>query len=90
MKVVGTKLDNSDYEIFYFMCQDCGLSKSEMLRDFVKSFIRTGDKPGERETVEIKERDIPRVSSEITKISYDGGKTWEDVAEMKDVRVVEN
>jgi len=90
MKTVGTKLDNSDYEIFDFMCQDCGLSKSEKLRDFVKSFIRTDNEPEERETVEIKERDIPRVKSEITKISYDDGKTWVVVNTLRNPRVVEN
>lgn len=39
MKTVGTKLDNSEYEIFDFMCQEKGLTKSEQLRDLIKNCI---------------------------------------------------
>ena len=38
MKVVGTKLDNSDYERFETFCLDEGISKSEVLRDLVKQY----------------------------------------------------
>ena len=44
MKTVGTKLDNSEYEIFEFCCNENGLTKSEQLRDLIKNFM---DKPSE-------------------------------------------
>jgi len=45
MKTVGTKLDNSEYEIFEFCCNEIGLSKSEQLRDLIKDFVN--DKPND-------------------------------------------
>lgn len=39
MKTVGTKLDNSEYKIFDFCCQENGLTKSEQLRDLIKNFM---------------------------------------------------
>jgi len=43
MKTVGTKLDNSEYEIFDYCCNERGLTKSEQLRDLIKGFV--DDKP---------------------------------------------
>lgn len=48
MKTVGTKLDNSEYEIFEFCCNEKGLTKSEQLRTLIKGFV--DDKP-ETETI---------------------------------------
>lgn len=52
MKTVGTKLDNSEYEIFDFCCKENGLTKSEQLRDLIKNFM---DKPKESTTPTIVE-----------------------------------
>ena len=38
MKVVGAKLDDSDYERFETFCVDEGLSKSEILRGLIKQY----------------------------------------------------
>ena len=38
MKTVGTKLDNSEYDIFEFCCNENGLNKSEQLRNLIKNF----------------------------------------------------
>jgi hypothetical protein len=38
MKVVGAKLDDSDYERFETFCMDEGLSKSEILRGLIKQY----------------------------------------------------
>jgi hypothetical protein len=38
MKVVGTKLDDSDYERFETFCIDEGLSKSEIIRGMIKRY----------------------------------------------------
>jgi len=48
MKTVGTKLDNSEYDIFEFCCSEKGLTKSEQLRDLIKNFVN--DKPKEQTT----------------------------------------
>ena len=48
MKTVGTKLDNSEYEIFEFCCIEKGLTKSEQLRDLIKNFVC--DKPKHQST----------------------------------------
>ncbi len=47
MKTVGTKLDNGDYEIFEFCCNENGLTKSEQLRDLIKGFVT---RPTEEQT----------------------------------------
>ncbi|NQV40102.1 MAG: CopG family transcriptional regulator [Nitrosopumilus sp.] len=38
MKVVGAKLDDSDYERFETFCIDEGISKSEILRGLIKQY----------------------------------------------------
>ena len=71
MKTVGTKLDNSEYEIFEFCCNNLGLTKSEMLRDLVKTFVN--------KTNEDIEEEEPVTQGIIKRVSYDNGKTWHDV-----------
>ena len=41
MKVLGTKVDNSEYDTFNSICNDCGISKSEQLRELVKDFNKS-------------------------------------------------
>ena len=80
MKTVGTKLDNSEYEIFEFCCNEKGLTKSEQLRDLIKDFVN--DKPND-EPLEINYEDLeeekPVSEAIIKRVSYDDGKTWHDV-----------
>ncbi|KEQ56913.1 Ribbon-helix-helix protein [Marine Group I thaumarchaeote SCGC AAA799-E16] len=38
MKVVGTKLDDSDFERFQKFCNDEGLSKSEIMRELIRQY----------------------------------------------------
>jgi len=38
MKVVGAKLDDSDYERFETFCIDEGISKSEIIRGMIKQY----------------------------------------------------
>ena len=80
MKTVGTKLDNSEYEIFEFCCNENGLSKSEQLRDLIKKFVNTksNDEPLEINVEDIEE-EKPVTRGIINKVSYDNGKTWHDV-----------
>ncbi|MCE2507033.1 MAG: CopG family transcriptional regulator [Nitrosopumilaceae archaeon] len=41
MKVVGTKLDDSDYERFQEFCNGDGLSKSEIMRGLIRKYCDT-------------------------------------------------
>ena len=43
MKVVGAKLDDSDYERFETFCIDEGISKSEIIRDLIKKYCDACD-----------------------------------------------
>jgi len=38
MKVVGAKLDDSDYERFETFCMDEGISKSEIIRGMIRQY----------------------------------------------------
>jgi len=78
MKTVGTKLDNSEYKIYEFCCNENGLTKSEQLRDLIKGFVN--DKPRD-EQLEINYEELeienkPNAEGIITRVSYDDGKTW--------------
>ena len=84
MKTIGTKLDNDEFEEFLEICNEEGCSKSELLRKFVKDSIR--ERTEIIETEEVK----PVAQGTITKISYDGGKTWVDVAEIENPKIVES
>ena len=80
MKTVGTKLDNSEYEIFEFCCSENGLTKSEQLRDLIKNFVnnKPNDEPLEINYEDLEEEE-PVGEGIIKKVSYDDGKTWHDV-----------
>ncbi len=84
MKTVGTKLDNAEYEIFEFCCNENGLSKSEQLRDLIKNFVDNND----TELTKIK----PTVRTEgiVTKMSYDDGETWNNVKPLVNPTVTDN
>ena len=68
MKTVGTKLDNSEYDIFEFCCSENGFSKSEQLRDLIKGFVnnKTECQVDGRLFNPTVERKIPEVS--VTRI----------------------
>ncbi len=79
MKTVGTKLDNAEYEIFEYCCNENGLNKSEQLRDLIKSFVHV-----EKES---KELDVkPTTRGTIKRISYDND-TWIDIPELTNVTI---
>lgn len=94
MKVIGTKLDNSEYDPFEFYCNENGLTKSEQLRQLVKNFL---DSTQDKQDLEQKEKpkaivtltadkpnksidslSIPKMKN--IRISYDDGKTWYNVS----------
>ena len=75
MKTVGTKLDNSEYEIFEFCCNENGLSKSEQLRDLIKTFVNTNDE--EVIQLDLDEEEVvaePVAKGIIKRVSYDDGR----------------
>ena len=80
MKTVGTKLDESEYQIFEFCCDKSGLTKSEQLRDLIKNFVnnKPNDEPLEINYEDLEEEE-PVGEGIIKKVSYDDGKTWFDV-----------
>ena len=43
MKIVGTKLDNSDYERFADFCLKEEMTKSEVLRDLIKQYCQASE-----------------------------------------------
>jgi len=81
MKTVGTKLDNSEYEIFEFCCNEKGLTKSEQLRDLIKGFVdnKQNDDPLEINVEDLESENKPVAEGIIKRVSYDDGKTWLDV-----------
>jgi len=62
MKTVGTKLDNSEYEIFDSCCNDVGLTKSEMLRDLIKNMITPEDEK------DVKPRPTPTITPIVEEV----------------------
>ena len=81
MKTVGTKLDNSEYEIFEFCCDENGLTKSEQLRDLIKNFVnkKSNDEPLEINYEDLESENKPVAEGIIKRVSYDDGNTWLDV-----------
>jgi hypothetical protein len=60
MKTVGTKLDNSEYEIFEYCCAERGLTKSEQLRTLIKGFV--DEEPKIETTTELEETPQPTIT----------------------------
>jgi len=54
MKTVGTKLDNSEYDDFDVICDDCGQTKSEKLRELIKKFINNSESDGVKENLDVR------------------------------------
>ncbi len=82
MKTVGTKLDNSEYEIFEFCCSEKGLSKSEQLRKLIKQHIEQSPE------LEPKVEDVKSTATaQVKAISYDDGKTWNNVQPLQNVSI---
>lgn len=79
MKTVGTKLDNSEYEIFEFCCNDLGLTKSEMLRGLIKDFVNDGNGEATPQDLEQEQPLARSTEAKVKRVSYDDGKTWHDV-----------
>jgi hypothetical protein len=84
MKTVGTKLDNTEYEIFEFCCSEKGLSKSEQLRKLIKQHI---EQPTSQD-LEIKVEDVESIpQAKVKRISYDDGESWIDIPELENITV---
>ena len=89
MKVVGAKLDDSDYERFETFCVDEGLSKSEILRGLIKQYCNAcedcSDEDNQLTTQDLDVKPIPE--AKIKRVSYDDRKTWIDIPEVTNVTV---
>jgi len=89
MKVVGAKLDDSDYERFETFCIDDGLSKSEILRGLIKQYCNDcedfSDEDNQLATQDLEVKPTP--VARIKRVSYDDGKTWIDIPELTNVTV---
>ncbi|NND87595.1 MAG: hypothetical protein HKM23_09830 [Nitrosopumilus sp.] len=89
MKVVGTKLDDVDYERFETFCMDKGISKSETMRGLIKQYCDDCENcSDEDELITAQDSEVGAIpEAKITSVSHDDGKTWIDVPELTNVRV---
>jgi len=89
MKVVGTKLDDSDYERFEIFCMDKGISKSEIMRGLIKQYCDAcedcSDEDDQLVSQDLEVKPIPE--AKIKRVSYDDGETWIDIPELTNVTV---
>ena len=100
VKPTSVRLDPELQDELDDRCNNLGCSKNKFIEESVKlglggsSDFNFGDEEEEEEEPKkIKVEDIeetkPIPEGKITKISYDDGKTWEDVPELKDPKIVE-
>lgn len=82
MKIVGTKLDNSDYERFEDFCLKEELTKSEVLRDLIKQYCTAceeGEEIEHEKQIQEKSKPVPIASYKILddngKVIYDSSKS---------------
>jgi len=88
MKVVGTKLDDSDYDLFETFCIDKGISKSEIIRSLIKQYCDDCENCLDDDHIITQDSEIkPIPKLRIKRISHDDGKTWIDIPEMTNVTV---
>jgi len=96
MKTVSTKLTKEDFEKFQEICNHDGKCISEGLRDLLKMDIEAYEEGLEMEQEEspsltATNQEVKPISeARITRISHDDGKTWIDIPELKNVRVISN
>ena len=62
MKVVSTKLDNTEFEKFQEKCNEKGCSKSETLREMIKNFSDVDHPFSHHNTVNDKEEEPKKVA----------------------------
>lgn len=78
MKIVGTKLDNSDYERFEEFCLKEEMTKSEVLRDLIKQYCTSCEEEEELESKKQDEKKPKPVQITDYKIYDDNGNLLYD------------
>lgn len=90
MKVVGTKLDDSDYERFETFCMDKGISKSEVMRGLIKQYCDTCEDFSDDDPPVTQDLgDKPITKAKVIRVSHDDGKTWIDIPELTNATVTD-
>lgn len=96
-KATSVKFDNELAEQIKQRCQKVGCSQSDFIKNAVKTVIEGesnfnfGDGEENRNylTTENDLEQKSRVEAIVKKISYDDGKTWIDIPEVQNVRIVD-
>ena len=88
MRVVGTKLDDDDYERFETFCMDKGIPKSEIMRDLIKQYCDDCENySNEDELITTQDSKVKAIPKAQICVSHDDGKTWIDVPELTNTSV---
>lgn len=80
-RVLHARITDDTHEKLTRVCSKIGCS----ITDYITSVL---DESFDQELRDIEPEPIPRTEGKIIKISYDDGKTWNDIPELKNVSIV--
>ena len=80
-RTISFRLEESLINEIDEICEKQGCNRNDWVKNALENQL-------ELEST-IKNKEEPRPKARITKVSYDDGKTWEDVPELENVKVVE-
>jgi len=70
-------------------CSELGCSKNDLIVSSLEYYLYEVEDAKEESKSHTETEDKPIVKGTVTKISYDDGKTWVDVRELENAKVVE-
>jgi hypothetical protein len=86
-RVLHARITDDTHEKLTEKCSELGCS----ITDYVTSVLDSSfdEEPSKIEPIVEDVKPIPRSQGIVKKVSYDDGKTWIDVQELKNVRIVD-
>jgi len=82
-KTASVRLPKEMYEEIDNICDEVGCSRNDWIKDTLQDKLREENNENSQDQEESK----PTQKAGITKVSYDDGKTWEDIPELKNAIV---
>lgn len=80
-RTISFRLEESLINEIDEICEKQGCNRNDWVKNALENQL-------ELEST-VKDKNTPELKARITKVSYDDGKTWDDVPELKNVKVVE-
>ena len=91
-KIIHARIDEETHEKLFEKCNSLGCSFTEYIQDVIKDSLEDEpieNEPKIKELEPISQKVEPRPEMKNVRISYDDGKTWIEIQELQNIRIVD-